>query len=178
MADNYLEKKMEEHRLGKTAMGKFSRKPSQGYFALKMAGIRVLVIGDVTSQADACIRRLIGSGCKVAFCDQSRGTEYAQKSGALFIPASDITEAFSRAVERWGGIDVVLLTEAIGQKTLLAFRNCDVGRVIGLGSPFPEGMCDVVLNIKETEDAAVANLCVVMCHPSTYCIKNLNICLR
>lgn len=169
---------MEEYRSGKVAAGKYSRKPSQGYFALKMAGLKILAVGPVTPQADACICRLVASGCKVAFCDATAGSVYAQKSGTLFLPTDDFAEAFDMTADRWGQIDVVLLTVETESTIIALFRERGVARVIGLGNSFPDGLCDVVLNLKPSEDAAAANLCAVLCHPSTYCIPRINICLR
>lgn len=172
MADNYLEKKMEEYRSGKSAAGKFSRKPSQGYFALKMSGLRILLAGAVTPEADVCIRKLAASGCKVAFYDRNRGAGYAQQSGALYIPTDDIYEAFTQAAARWGSIDIVLLTVSIETRIVEILRASGVNRVIGLGVEFTSGLCDVTIAL-DYEDEAVANLCAVLCHPSTYCLRNI-----
>lgn len=173
MADNYLENKMEEYRRGKTATGKYSRRPAQGYLALKMAGLRALLAGPVTSQADACVRKLVVSGCKVAFFDQRQGNEYAQKTGALFLPSQNLTEAFSQTLERWEKVDILLLTDYVEPEIVDAFRREGVNRVIGIGPSFTPEVCDIVLDLIDSEDSAVANLCAVLCHPSTYSIRHI-----
>ncbi len=77
MADNYLEKKMEEHRAGTRRMFKDSRKKSRAVFitdGLSDEGRRT--IASLTAEGD----------CRIAFAstDSKEGSRLAQATGSRF----------------------------------------------------------------------------------------------
>jgi NAD(P)-dependent dehydrogenase (short-subunit alcohol dehydrogenase family) len=114
MADNYLEKKMEEHRNNAKAPVKryitIARKPTP-----ELDGKRVFVTSGAHGVGAAIVKALRAEGCKVAFCDMNTKTGYevAQKTGARFYP---IDMHSKQAVEKcqndvreyYGDIDVIV----------------------------------------------------------------------
>lgn len=125
MADNYLEKQMEDYRAGKFAVkaraksGASVRRPGQ--LSVQYPQLRVFITGGASGIGESCVNEFRKIDAKVAFCDidRKRGNELAQKSGARFYPL-DVTdaEALDRAVNDvislWGDIDVLVNNVGIG----------------------------------------------------------------
>ena len=116
MADNYLERKMEDLRSGKTqkpgsrrtsaAVSAASRHP--GDYTLSYPELRVFVCGDATSPLGrAIVAALREVGLKVAFSgtDKQAGEEMARSLGAQFHPLADPT---AYTLRHWRGIDAVV----------------------------------------------------------------------
>lgn len=125
MADNYLERKMEDLRSGKTqkpgsrrtsaAVSAASRHP--GDYTLSYPELRVFVCGDATSPLGrAIVAALREVGVKVAFSgtDKQAGEEMARSLGAQFHPLADPTDNDRLAItaaytlRHWRGIDAVV----------------------------------------------------------------------
>lgn len=127
MADNYLEKRMEEYRAGKLApksqrhaAGAAVRKP--GDLTLSFPQMNALVLADDAGWAGAVCRAFRKADFRVAFCltDSRNGNRIAQTSGCRFYPhdPSDslrLCVTLDDLVERWGGIDVVVDLRGLGQ---------------------------------------------------------------
>ena len=147
MADNYLERKMEDLRSGKTqkpgsrrtsaAVSAASRHP--GDYTLSYPELRVFVCGDATSPLGrAIVAALREVGLKVAFSgtDKQAGEEMARSLGAQFHPLADPTDndrlALTAAytLRHWRSIDAVV---AIGFRP--AFHTPSL-RTITLLHPF------------------------------------------
>lgn len=124
MADNYLEKKMEEYRSGK--LGRKS--PSQaaairrkGELTVKFPQLRVYVTGGAGGIGRAIVKAFRETDCRVAFCDIDRkgGTLFAQETGSRFYPL-DVTDAdglersLTDVTNEWGNIDVIVNNVGIG----------------------------------------------------------------
>jgi len=122
MADNYLERKMEDYRSGKLAIKSKSRfkpgslRPATGFDVAVVSGKCVLICGDCLDGIGHELMKLFRSvGCKVAFCDIDvrRGTAEAQSSGCRFYPCDYEDESAVDAVmtdlySRWGGVDILV----------------------------------------------------------------------
>lgn len=117
MADNYLERRMEDYRSGRLA-GNAPRKPSASPSPASeplLADARVFIItrsASASPRTAALIRLLRSQGCRVAFtdADSAAGNALAQATGAQCHPVDCTDPAAldrSRAiiVRRWGGID-------------------------------------------------------------------------
>ena len=87
MADNYLERKMDEYRSGKRA-GAPRRLTSTGQKAgtvtLPIERLKVFV----TSPDSTLIAAFANTGCRVSFCSEDRreGMRIAERTGARFYP--------------------------------------------------------------------------------------------
>lgn len=124
MADNYLERKMEEHRAGHGQVYRPKLTPSgkrQGELTFKFPPRRVLVTGGASGIGRAIVKAFCDAGCKVAFCDSdtAAGTSTAQALGARFYPLDVIdTEALEKCMQSvfdlWGDIDVLVNNVGVG----------------------------------------------------------------
>lgn len=127
MADNYIEKKMEELRSGIHAARRTSRRTCvrqsssgtgmPGDLTLRFAELRVFVCGDAaTSLGRAVVSALREVGCKVAFsgADSARGTEMSRSLGAQFHPLRNPSDNAALAasarytISNWRGVDAVI----------------------------------------------------------------------
>lgn len=118
MADNYLEKRMEEYRAGKLApkitrtAAAPQRKPGEVTVAFPPMNALVLC-GDAVLTQTVCgaFRK---ADMRVAFCmaDSLEGTRIAQTTGSRFYPyaVDDVVKlgsAMDDLAGRWGGVDVI-----------------------------------------------------------------------
>lgn len=125
MADNYLENKMEEHRLrqsgalhGAPARRHTATTPdgAEGKITVSYpVGLRVFVTGGASGIGRAIVKAFRTIGARVDFVDidRTRGTQLAQACGARFIPA-DVSKpelllaAVKRSLADRGDIDIVV----------------------------------------------------------------------
>lgn len=181
MADNYIEKKMEEHRRAASVKPMMRRVTPvgdrAGTVSFKIDPLRVLVTEGSEDHSAAVICRLREAGCRVAFvsADDKGGRLLAQKSGARFYPASfggSVAEDLEKA---WGGLDAVVVTDG------LMPYGVNVGglrRVIVIGDnpelPSVE-CCDGLtvngVNISGRSASDVAHLCLILCLNASDCIN-------
>ena len=144
MADNYLENKMEQHRLGsdvrhyRPRLSPTGQKP--GTLTMKFPPRRVFVTGGATGIGKAIVTTFRNAGCQVAFCDidQQAGNRTAQATGARFYH-TDVAD--SRALENcmqaitklWGDIDIIVNNAGISEfKPLEECSTDDFCRVIAV----------------------------------------------
>lgn len=132
MADNYLEKKMEDYRKGPSRAVRSDRKTlSAGGVIEKVPQLRLLYFGSLSDSSAIVVSRLCALGLKVAFTgpNSAEGRRFAQATGALFVPhdALDSIDGFVSAVrQRWGAVNAVVMES--GYETpdfdgLTAFRS-------------------------------------------------------
>ncbi len=182
MADNYLEKKMEDYRRTQPVRKSSNKSQSDGWFRIRMPRLRVLMAGLIGETENSIIKLYVSSGCKVAFLhdDVRAGQMLAQSNGALFIPVSRIDSvavagALSIMNERWGGFDVMVYNETLPSSVL--FDMPLPPRIIGLNRPV-EHPDAVYLKFNPDDIAAVeavTRLCVYLSVPSNSCIRNQTI---
>ena len=119
MADNYLEKRMEEYRAGRlaprtrvVARGGVVRR-EKGEFVVEFPQMRVVVLGGGIGLAEAVAKAFRTVDCQVALChaDSRSLTPFAQRHGLRYYPI-DAAEKWERVSDdvtsRWGGVDVVV----------------------------------------------------------------------
>ena len=124
MADNYLERKMEDYRSGKSGNAKVKRVSSSvkpGEISVKFPPRRVFVTGGASGIGRAIVEAFRKADCRVAFCDidSKAGAATAQATGAQFHPVDvrnvEALEAcMARLLEAWGDIDVIVNNVGIG----------------------------------------------------------------
>ena len=135
MADNYLERKMEEYRSGKSKQRTVKRTPSgakPGTINVKFPSRRVFITGGAKGIGRAIVEAFRNADCRVAFCDNDvkAGTATAQATGAQFYPADVIdAEALDACVDRiiksWGDIDVIVNNVGVGNFAPLTETSID-----------------------------------------------------
>lgn len=124
MADNYLERKMEDYQKGKGSSTK-RRQPSAaakpGVLSVKFPPRRVFVTGGASGIGRAIVEAFRKADCRVAFCDidLKAGAATAQATGAQFHPVDvrnvEALEAcMARLLESWGDIDVIVNNVGLG----------------------------------------------------------------
>lgn len=124
MADNYLERKMEEHRSSQSSRKSFKLTPvgaKPGKLIVDFPVRNVYVTGGAKGIGRAIVKAFCEAGCKVAFCDKDAiaGRDTAQKHGAQFHPL-DVTdyksleESIRKVAAGWGVIDILINNVGIG----------------------------------------------------------------
>ncbi|MDE6131197.1 MAG: hypothetical protein K2F74_06365 [Muribaculaceae bacterium] len=108
MADNYLERKMEDYRRGSNATRRVLTHSGDtpGTLRLKLRPRPVLIYGAQPCH-ESLVVLLTGAGFRVAItsADAAWGQKTAQRTGALFVPdGTDAEEVFLR---RCGGVAAV-----------------------------------------------------------------------
>lgn len=92
MADNYLERRMEQHRAAQSALHTTSRpaQPRAGRVVVNYPPQRVVVNNAESELGEEIIKALVAVKCHVSIVvdDQSRGSRQAQLTGGRFIPGS------------------------------------------------------------------------------------------
>lgn len=119
MADNYLEKKFEEHFASRKSTARRSpaslRTVKPDHIQIHFPPRRVFVTSCACEIARDIIEEFRKANCNVAFCDtdHKRGTTTAQRCGARFYPISNadaqiIDKALADAAALWGGMDIIV----------------------------------------------------------------------
>lgn len=130
MADNYLERKMEEYRSGKGGrriVYKSSAGVKPGTICVKFPARRVFVTGGASGIGRAIVEAFRRADCRVAFCDNDtrNGNGTAQATGARFYPV-DVTDSHAledcmeHIIGDWGDIDVIVNNVGVGSFAPLA----------------------------------------------------------
>lgn len=119
MADNYLEKKMEEYRR-RTPRPVMRRSPSgvaRNIAAMPCAlnGAFIVCNGQLSPLLCACAKALRDTSCRIGFCstDHSYGNKTAQQLSLQFYPIAELTDtsvenAIFKATESFGKIDALI----------------------------------------------------------------------
>lgn len=119
MADNYLERRMEEYRAGKLASKPRASKAGvarkEGDVTLNFKGLVAVVLGGSVSLAEAVVKRFRAADCNVALCHDAVGacTKIAQSAGCRYYPfdphdREQCASVVDDMVERRGGVDVIV----------------------------------------------------------------------
>ncbi len=111
MADNYLEKQMEDFRRGVSAPRRSGLLPPKP----QVVGLRALIIGGGVPAGAAAVTALRDAGWRVAFtdADSNSGRALAQSAGAQHHPvvpsdAVALNRSAGLIIKRWGALDLVL----------------------------------------------------------------------
>lgn len=100
MADNYLEKRMEEHMRSAAAAVRRPAPPASrpGRVIVKYPPMRLLVTEGCSPAGRAVIATMRSLLCRVTFTDRdtTAGTTLAQETGAQFHPCAETDEAAAR----------------------------------------------------------------------------------
>lgn len=128
MADNYLEKKMEDLR-----NGKLGRKSVRRVSNMEYKNIRVFVTGGASGIGRKIVEELRRLDCRVAFCDINRdaGEQVASVYGALFYECNvcdsrALTVVVENVLEVWGDLDVIVNNVGIGD--FRPFERCTLNQ--------------------------------------------------
>lgn len=180
MADNYLENKMEDYRRS-TRKVRSSVFSTAGCFRLKMPSLRVFMAGVMDGFGTELVSRYSALGCKVIFCheDAETGRGLAQRCGGLFFPSLtkdgiDWCDAFDFALDRWGGVDLLISNRQAPCLSLFGESRLLGVRIIELNQP-QKIVCSDWVGLSFHEDSnlvAVINTVLFLSLPENRCISN------
>ena len=115
MADNYLERKMEEHNRPAPRRCNADARRAAAYGSEALCRLRVLVAAEDPGVAADTVRTFRAAGCRTAFTypDMRAGASLAQATGARCYPCPGLdAAALSRCLAdlryHWGGIDLLV----------------------------------------------------------------------
>lgn len=155
MADNYLERKMEDLRRGKLRHDsqRSSGQAMKGFVRLPMPSRRVMIIGGCSEPYLSVARIFLKRDCKVAVVDSdiTTGEKMASKEGIRFIagdPSSEdnLKEGFQNIVSAWRDIDIIICPPSSAQfLSLLWMKHKE-------RFPIPSEYGGRVIVISDTED--------------------------
>ncbi len=128
MADNYLERRMEDMRNGRLATSNLKRNSmsaaSKGVahrLSVVDPELRVFITGGASGIGEAIVKAFREIDMKVAFCDidSRKGNSLAQSCGARFYPLDvkvkeDLERALQDITSRWKGLDVIVNNVGVG----------------------------------------------------------------
>ncbi len=159
MADNYLERRMEEHLRRQAAPGSpASRRQGlrAGEVAVRYPAVRVVVAGGCSEAGQALIRAFRSLGCRVAFTDPDAraATRLAQAEGAQYHPGADPRTVASRLVAA-GDQPRAIISPA---DRLITFAS-------GATVAIPDGC---------RQSADIAAFCCYAIHPSAAWMSDIN----
>lgn len=127
MADNYLEKKMEELHSGKCFIkGKNSTLPTYaGKAVFDFPVRRVIIVGNDEGYGETAALRFLKMGCRVAFFDNDKenGNKLAHDNGARYheVDVSDpnsVKKSFSDLLKAWRDVDIVIMTCGVDENII------------------------------------------------------------
>lgn len=138
MADNYLERRMEDYRNGRlTAGGHTSHSPSRYTIKSDAPSGRILVADADTPLLTSLIEELRAEGCRVSFTasDRQHGSSLSQRSGSQFHPVGTKTsaQAVLSAIEHMATNRqhaAIMVTDSTTLSHDIADRQLDLATVI------------------------------------------------
>lgn len=173
MADNYLERRMEDLRSGRLAADTarlHSKAPARNprRLSITFPEMRVLVADGLSDTGKAIVKAFRSVGMKVAFCAPSsaEGNLFAQQSGARFCPTQhgtetpedydDFREALAGLEKAWGGIDLIVWEHEGTEKAARIEANAGFPPTLALNpARFPGG----------TPPESIARIALILAHP-------------
>lgn len=116
MADNYLEKRMDDYRSGRLAPGRRRSSPggnraNPGNLCINYPDMSLLVVsGQMSELASEIVRMGIAAGIRVAVMSDNRqaASTLAQQAGARMYLSSSTVGVNTDLIRHWGGVDVIL----------------------------------------------------------------------
>ncbi len=119
MADNYLEKKMEEHRQSQRRVSPYrspsGNKPNTAIMPCALRGAFIIGGESLSEALKACAAALRSTSCRTAFCctDRKSGNTMSQSLGLQYYPVDNcddetVNSTIKKAQEAFGAIDVVV----------------------------------------------------------------------
>ncbi len=156
MADNYIERKMEELRRGsqKRVMPARRSTAKAGKLSFDFPARRVLLCGLAAGLGDGIATVFLDAGCKVAVfnVDSGQGSKMAREKGVRFycVDVNDsavVQKAFADLLKAWRDVDIIINMEAgedyrvaiarmwSEHKTRYPFPSSYGGRLIDIDGP-------------------------------------------
>ncbi len=154
MADNYLEKRMEDYACGRFARQGHAKSRRDGVACVKYPQQEVLLVNAGNEKSRAVIRRLVEAGNRVVFTasDAKLGAVMAQECGGRFYPMAldDVVCDLARRGERLDaavvfGDEFAVHQGLPGKKILVADGETAVNGTVALVGGSPDAVAMAVL---------------------------------
>lgn len=157
MADNYLERRMEDYRSGRGGSRRLHASSRSGRLSLPYPHQYVLVLGGDTPAGRAVLEAFSHSGATVAFTASADGAALAQRTGARYYPMT-AAEAAADMAARGEGPDVVIVCDGSAPLS-------EIGHLIVI----PEHPSDIPgsIVIAGTDLAQAARIALMAAHPAS-----------
>lgn len=178
MADNYLEKKMEDYR--RRPIDRRSSNASVAGKIIKLPALRVFMAGKIGELEKYLIKGYTAAGSKVIFChdDNAEGRILAQQTGGLHFPSESgnisWNQAFDFAVEKWGSIDVIVLNDSSPSPEDFEERLVNK-RIICINRDLHEWECPNYMKLvipSESENvSSFVKTALFLSVPENYCLR-------
>lgn len=157
MADNYLERRMEDYRSGRGGSRRLHASSRSGRLSLPYPHQYVLVLGGDTPAGRAVLEAFSHSGATVAFTASADGAALAQRTGARYYPMT-AAEAAADMAARGEGPDVVIVCD--GSAPLSEIGHLIV--ITGQPADIPGAIV-----IAGTDLAQAARIALIAAHPAS-----------
>ncbi len=157
MADNYLEKRMEDYVRGRQVSAPRHAGPRPGWLNLRYPPLTVFVRNADTSAGEAVVGLFVQSGCKVVFTASGRksGTDVARRCGGRFYPV-DTPSMLADMHRRGEAPDVEVICMVKGEAASLE-KQSYAGKLVvvaGEETDLPSGLDAVMVVGADTAQAA------------------------
>ena len=132
MADNYLERRMEDLQRGKlsSSSAKIYRGPQKGYVRFQFPPARVLIAGISVKLILPMIRIFSKADCKVALMteDEIHGKKYAYDEGIRLYLSPEpekhtVATSFNNLMAAWKDVDIIIAAPEWGSLLAAEWRN-------------------------------------------------------
>lgn len=167
MADNYLERRMDDYRSGRLASRSHSTPSMRAVkrpdtLTLTYPPLRVAVFAaGLTPVAGETVKALASAGCTIDFtsADTKASTELAQRTGARFYPAATVSpdSMIEDIIARRDGIDVAVVFGGMAGKSspLPAARVIDADALPVSQEAAPETVARFILYLVHPDNAGL-----------------------
>lgn len=157
MADNYLERRMEDYRSGRGGSRRLHASSRSGRLSLPYPHQYVLVLGGDTPAGRAVLEAFSHSGATVAFTASADGAALAQRTGARYYPMT-AAEAAADMAARGEGPDVVIVCDGSAPLSEIGHLIVIIGQ--------PAGIPGAIV-IAGTDLAQAARIALMAAHPAS-----------
>ncbi len=148
MADNYLERRMEDLRAGRLAHNSGAASATgarrAGYLELRWPARRVLILHGVSAAGEALVRRLQRLGCRVAVADAdaAAGDAMRRDLGVRFYPLGREREWPAERIiadlySAWRDVEIVVDMDACDSRGEELADICRIWGTQRAGLPYP-----------------------------------------
>ncbi len=164
MADNYLEKRMDDYRSGRDGSRSRSTAPRRGVATIKYPRRNILVVGGDSSAGRATISTFVGAGCLVAFTadDAEAGRRAAHDCGGRFYPMS-VDEAVADMQSRGEQPEVIVIASTkVTHVDIANVRTIIISEMVDNSY-----LRDNSVAIEGCDAEQAAMLCLILAHPSS-----------
>lgn len=166
MADNYLEKRMEDYARGRSAAP--SRRPGArpGWLSVRCPALTALVVGADCPGGPEVVATFVQAGCRVMFTasDAKNGAALAQKCGGRFYPCGP-AGALADMERRSESADVTVVCGRLpGAGEVVAGKSVAVVPEVPAAADGSAPAATVV--IAGADMAQAARVCLMVAHPA------------